>query len=354
MNDYGQFAIMPVTGKAVFNQNDRASWFSHKTEVSKPYYYSVYLADHDVTTEITPTERAARFRFTFPKTDSAFIVVDAFDRGSYIKIIPEENKIIGYSTRYASGKLINFKNYFVMKFDKPFSISYAWHDSIAEKSKLEVNAEHTGALVGFNITIKGEQVNVKVASSFISAEQAEQNLKEIGNDNFETVKAKGKAIWNKTLGKLSVAGGSVDQMRTFYSCMYRAVMFPNKLYEIDSDGKPVHWSPFNGKVLPGYMFAGTGFWDTFRALYPFLNLVFPAINKKMQQGLVNDYKEGGVLPEWSSPGYSNVMVGNNSAAVVSDAYIKGIKDYDINTLYTALIHGANTEGPEGTGRTGVS
>ena len=354
MNDYGQFAIMPVTGKAVFDQNERASWFSHKTEIAKPYYYSVYLADHDVTTEITPTERAACFRFTFPKTDSAFVVVDAFNRGSYIKIIPEENKIIGFSVRYASGNLINFKNYFVMKFDKPFSINYAWHDSVAEKTKLEVNADHAGALVGFSIKNKGEQVNVKVASSFISAEQAEQNLKEIGNDNFETVEAKGKAIWNKTLGKLSVAGGSVDQVRTFYSCMYRMLFFPNKLYEIDANGKPIHWSPYNGQVLPGYMFAGTGFWDTFRALYPFLNLMFPAINKEMQEGLINDYKEGGFLPEWSSPGYSNIMVGNNSASIVSDAYIKGMKGYDINTLYAALVHGANNEGPEGTGRTGVA
>lgn len=354
MNDYGQFAIMPLTGKAVFNEDLRASWFSHKTEVAKPYYYSVYLADHDVTTEITPTERAARFRFTFPKTDSAFVVVDAFDKGSYIKVIPNENKIIGYSTKYAAGKLTNFKNYFVMEFDKPFTISYVWHDSAAEKSKLELNADHAGALVGFSIKAKGEQVNVKVASSFISAAQAEQNLKEIGSDNFETVEAKGKTAWNKTLGKLSVAGGSADQVRTFYSCLYRAVMFPNKMYEIDAAGKPVHWSPYNGKVLPGYMFAGTGFWDTFRALYPFLNLMYPAINEEMQQGLINDYKEGGFLPEWSSPGYANVMVGNNSASVVADAYIKGLRNYDVNTLYEALVHGANNEGPEGTGRTGVA
>ncbi len=354
MNDYGQFAIMPVTGKAVFKEDDRASWFSHKAEVAKPYYYSVYLADHNVTTEITPTERAARFRFTFPKEDSAFIVVDAFDKGSYIKIIPNENKIIGYSTRYSSGKLTNFKDYFVMEFDKPFTVTYTWHDSVLEKSQLELQQNHVGALVGFNITTKGGQVNVKVASSFISAAQAEQNLKEIGNDDFETVESKAKAKWNNVLGKLAVEGSRIDQVRTFYSCLYRMVLFPNKLYEIDANGNPVHWSPYNGQVLPGYMFAGTGFWDTFRALYPFLNLMFPSINKEMQMGLINDYKEGGFLPEWSSPGYANVMVGNNSASIVSDAYIKGLRGYDINTLYEALVHGANNEGPEGTGRTGVA
>jgi predicted alpha-1,2-mannosidase len=353
MNDYGAFAIMPVTKHLKFTQDDRASWFSHKAETSKPYYYSVYLADADVTTEITPTERAAQFRFTFPKTDSSFVVVDALDKGSYIKIIPKENKIIGYTKRYASGKLQNFKNYFVVIFDKPFTISKAWHGKTLAQDSLEITGDHCGAIIGFKTT-KGEKVVVKTASSFISFEQAEINLKrELAGDSFDQTEAKAKAIWNKTLNHIQVEGGTVDQMRTFYSCFYRALFFPNKLYEIDAKGSIQHYSPFNGKVMPGYLFAGTGFWDTFRALYPFLNLVYPSINKEMQEGLINDYKEGGWLPEWSSPGYSNVMVGNNSASVVADAYIKGLRGYDINKLYEALIHGANGEGPEGTGRTGV-
>ena len=354
MNDYGQFSIMPVTGKAVFKEDERASWFSHKAEVATPYYYSVYLADHNVTTEITPTERAAMFRFTFPKTDSAFVVADAFDKGSYIKIIPSQNKIIGYSVRYSAGHYENFKNYFVMVFDHPFTTNYAWHDSIAETNTLELQKDHVGALVGFSIKNNDEKIIMKVASSFISAEQAEQNLKELGSDDFETVKNKAKAKWNDVLGKVAVESNDKDKLKTFYSCLYRTVIFPTKLYEIDAGGKPVHWSPYNGKTLPGYMFGGTGFWDTFRALYPLLNLMYPAINKEMQEGLINDYKEGGFLPEWSSPGYANVMVGNNSASIVSDAYIKGLRGYDINTLYEALVHGANNEGPEGTGRTGVA
>ncbi|MDQ2753659.1 MAG: GH92 family glycosyl hydrolase, partial [Bacteroidota bacterium] len=353
MNDYGQFSIMPVTKKPTFNEDERASWFSHKSEVATPYYYSVYLADHDVTTEIAPTERAAMFRFTFPKTDSAFVIADAFDKGTYIKIIPKENKIIGYSVRYSAGHYSNFKNYFVMVFDHSFTTNYTWHDSVAERNTLELQNNHVGAVVGFS-TAKGEKINMKVASSFISAEQAEQNLKEIGNDDFETVKKRAKQKWNEVLGKVLVESDDKDKLRTFYSCLYRMVIFPNKLYEINAAGKPVHWSPYNGKTESGYLFGGTGFWDTFRALYPFLNLMYPSINKEMQEGLINDYKEGGFLPEWSSPGYANVMVGNNSASVVSDAYIKGMRGYDINTLYDALVHGANNEGPEGTGRTGVA
>lgn len=352
MNDYGQFAIMPVTGMR-FSQDDRASWFSHKSETAKPYYYSVYLADHNITAEIAPTERAASFRFRFPQSDSSFVVVDAFNRGSYIKVIPAEKKIIGYSTRYSRGKMPGFKNYFVLYFDKAFSISNTWHANQLAKDTLEYTADHCGAIVGFK-TKKGELVNVRVASSFISFEQAELNLKEIGNADFETVKARAKATWNKTLSRIEPQGGTVDQMRTFYSCLYRTLFFPNRLYEKDAAGNIVHYSPYNGKVLPGYMFGGTGFWDTFRALYPFLNLLYPEINKEMQEGLINDYKEGGWLPEWSSPGYADIMIGNNSASVVADAYIKGLRGYDINTLYEALLHGANNEGPvSAVGRKGV-
>lgn len=355
MNDYGQFSVMPVTGKMKFNQDERASWFSHKAEIVKPYYYSVYLADANVTTEITPTERAAQFRFTFPKSDSSYVVIDAFDKGSYIKVIPKERKVIGYSTRYASGPLpANFKNYFVIYFDKAISSANTWHGNTLAKDTLELKSDHSGAIIGFK-TEKGEKIGMKVASSFISVEQAEISLKrELANDTFEATQQKSRAVWNKTLGKISIEGGTVDQTRTFYSSLYRTLFFPNKLYELDANNKVVHWSPYNGKTMSGYMFAGTGFWDTFRALYPFLNLVYPAINKEMQQGLVNDYKEGGWLPEWSSPGYANCMIGNNSASVVADAYIKGLRGYDIESLFEALKHGANNEGPnEAVGRAGV-
>jgi len=352
MNDYGQFAIMPVTGHLKVSQNGRASWFSHKAEDSRPYYYSVYLADHDVTAEITPTERTAQFRFTYPKSDSSYVIIDAFDRGSYIKVIPGERKIVGYSTKYARGPLKNFKNYFVIYVDKPITMAHTYSDS-TQTDSLELHAKHVMAAIGFK-TAHDEKVHMRVSSSFVSIEQAELNLKrEQGNDSFDATEQKAKGVWNKTLSRLTVEGGTVDQTRTFYSCLYRMLFFPNKLYELDANNQPIHYSPYTGTTKPGYMFAGTGFWDTFRALYPFLNLVYPSINKEMQMGLVNDYKEGGWLPEWSSPGYSNVMIGNNSASVVSDAYLKGGRGYDINTLYEALVHGANNAGPAGTGRTGV-
>ncbi|WP_343686834.1 GH92 family glycosyl hydrolase [Chryseobacterium gleum] len=354
MNDYGAFAIMPGVGKVKFKEDERASWFSHKAEVATPYFYSVYLADINVTTEFTPTERASYFKFDFPKTDSAYVVVDALNKGSYIKILPKERKILGYTTRYSTGKYENFKNYFVIQFDKDFELTKTWKDDKLVNDQLEITSDHTGAVVGFKLKNK-ETVYAKVASSFISFEQAELNLKrEIGTRSFEQVKTDAKNIWNKTLGKIDVKGGTDQQMRTFYSSLYRTLFFPQKLYEIDAQNKIKHWSPYNGKIVDGRMFAGTGFWDTFRALYPFLNLVYPSINVEMQEGLANAYKEGGFLPEWSSPGYSDIMIGNNSASVVADAYIKGLRGYDVEALWQAVKHGADNEGPiEAVGRAGV-
>ena len=340
INDYGQFAIMPVTGKAVFNQDERASWFSHKAETATPYYYKVYLADHDVVTEIAPTERAAAFRFTFPENDHSYVVVDAFDKGSFVKVIPSENKIIGYTTKNSGGVPANFKNYFVLVFDKPFTYTAAVASGVIDTNKLEATDNHAGALIGFK-TRKGEQVNVRVASSFISPEQAELNLKELGTDNIEQIAAKGRKVWNEVLGRIEVKDDDIDHLRTFYSCLYRSVLFPRSFYEIDAKGQVMHYSPYNGEVRPGYMFTDTGFWDTFRCLFPFLNLMYPSMNQKMQEGLVNTYKESGFLPEWASPGHRDCMVGNNSASVVADAYIKGLRGYNIETLWEALKHGAN-------------
>ncbi|MDR1091591.1 MAG: GH92 family glycosyl hydrolase [Prevotella sp.] len=353
INDYGQFAIMPVTGEPVFNENERASWFSHKAEIAKPYYYKVYLADHDIVTEIVPTSRAAMFRFTFPERDKSYVVIDAFDNGSYIKIIPEENKIIGYTTKNSGGVPGNFRNYFVVVFDKPFTYTASIGENNIRSGINEMNGDHAGAIIGFS-TRKGEEVCARVASSFISFEQAGINMKELGSKTFEQIEQEGRDEWNEVLGKIVIEDDNIDNLRTFYSCLYRSVLFPRSFYEYDAQGNVVHYSPYNGQVLPGYMFTDTGFWDTFRCLFPFLNLFYPSMNQKMQEGLVNAYKESGFLPEWASPGHRGCMVGNNSASVVADAWLKGLKGYDIETLWEAVVHGANAVHPaiSSTGRLG--
>ena len=345
MNDYGQFSMMATVNKLAFKEEERASWFNHKSETATPYFYQTYLADYNVTVAFTPTERAAQFQFTFPKSDSAFIVIDAFDKGSYIKIDEKNRKLYGYSTQFSRGPLVNFKNYFIIEFDKPFTKTVLWKDSFFVENIKELQTARTGAVIQFH-TLEKEKITARVGTSFISFDQAQISLnRELGKDNFEQTKAKAKKLWNDKLGAIKVEGGTEAQMRTFYSCLYRTLFFPHKMYEINAQNKIVHYSPYDGKVYDGYRFAGTGFWDTFRALYPLLNLFYPSINKEMQEGLINDYKEGGWLPEWSSPAYSDIMIGNNSASIVAEAYIKGLRGYDIEKLYEALIHGANNEGP---------
>lgn len=343
INDYAAFSLMAITGRIKTGENERASWFSHKSEIARPYYYSVYLADYDITAEVTPTERAAIFRFTFPESDSSYILLDGFKKGSMVKIIPAERKITGYCRNNHGGVPENFHNYFVAVFDHDFITTDTWHGDTIDLNTLEQEGSHSGAILGFR-TKAGEKIGVRVASSFISHEQALLNLtRETGGKDFEAVKEEGRGEWNKQLGRIEVEGGTADQQRTFYSCLYRMILFPRQFSEINENNEIIHYSPYNGEVLPGHMYTDNGFWDTFRALFPFFTLMYPDVDAKIMEGLVNAYKESGWLPEWASPGHRDCMIGSNSASLIADAYNKGIRGYDIETLYEAIIK--NTKGP---------
>mgnify|MGYP000064841937 CR=1 FL=1 len=354
INDYAAFSLMPVVGELIVDQEERASWFSHKAEIAKPYYYRVYLADHDVTTEITPTQRAAQFRFTFPESNDSYVLLDAFDKGSYVKILPEERTIIGYCRNNSGGVPDNFHNYFIAVFDKDFEEVATWNDWNVDQGKTEDKGNHVGAVVRFK-TGKSESVHVKVASSFISPEQARLNLqREVGQDDFDTTRKKAKAVWNRELGRIEVKGGTLAQRQNFYTAFYRTLLFPRDFSEIDKDGNEVHYSPYNGKVLPGPMFTDNGFWDTFRAAFPLNTLLYPDQNARMMQGLANTFKESGWLPEWASPGHRGCMIGSNSASIIADSYLKGIRGYDIDTLYKGILKNSENVGPiQSVGRFGV-
>ena len=361
INDYGQFSLMPIVGKPVFDEEQRASWFSHKAEKATPYYYSVYLADYDVTAELCPTERAALMSFTFPQTDSAHVVVDAFDKGSFIKVFPKERKVVGFSTRNSGGVPENFRNYFVIEFDHDFeafvNVKDGQYQGMVQGGYQETyqqEGNHVGTIISFKIRQRGEKVVARVASSFISESQAWQNLQELGQADMQQLCQQGRNRWNEVLGKIEVEDEDIDHLRTFYSCLYRSVLFPRAFYEKNAAGEVVHYSPYNGTVQKGYMFTDTGFWDTFRCLFPLLNLMYPSVNEKIQAGLANTYLESGFLPEWASPGHRGCMVGNNSASVVADAYLSGLRGYDAETLWQAVVHGANAVHPEvnSTGRHG--
>ena len=355
INDYGQFAIMPVRDVAAVDQDSRASWFSHKSETARPYCYQVYLADHDINVEMAPSDRAASFQFTYPLSETSGVIVDAYDEGSYIKVMPELQAVVGYTTKNCGGVPENFRNWFVVVFDKPFENFMVYdgpHKGLEESFEFE--GDHALASVSFR-TQRGESVNLRAASSFISLDQAWINLEEVGDKTFAQVRDEARQRWNDVLGRIQVGGGTEDQYRTFYSCLYRATLFPRKFYEIDAEGNPVHYSPYNGQVCDGYLYTDTGFWDTFRSLFPLLNLVYPSVNREMQMGLANIARENEFLPEWASPGHRGCMVGQNSASVVADAIVKGITPQEEwQTLYDCLVYGTENVHPEvsSTGRLG--
>lgn len=346
INDYAAFSLMPVTGTGRITEEQRASWFSHKAEVARPWYYSVYLADYDITAEVTPTERASLFRFTFPESDSAAVVIDAFAGGSMITIIPGERKIIGYCRNNHGGVPDNFHNYFVIVFDREFDFSSVWVDGTSVPGGSTGEGDRVIASVGFR-TARGEKISARVASSFISPQQAEINLdRETDDRSFDNVRDAAREIWNRELGRIRVEGGTEDQVRTFYSTLYRALLFPRMFYEYDGEGKIVHYSPYNGQVLPGRLFTDNGFWDTFRAAMPLITLLCPEMSSHIMEGLENAYLESGWLPEWASPGHRNCMIGSNSASLITDAYLKGIREgYRIDTLWNALVKNTQGHGP---------
>jgi len=282
------------------------------------------------------------------------LVVDGYFKDSYVKIFPAERKIIGYAKNNSGGVPENFKNYFVIYTDKDFEQVFGVEDEMITPDQLEMTSAHSGAIIRFK-TKAGEQVNLKIASSFISAEQAELNLeKEIDNKGFDEIKTIAENTWNAQLNRIAIEGGTQKQLITFYTALYHTMLFPRRFYEYNKENKIVHYSPYNGKVYDGYMFTDNGFWDTFRAAFPLFNLLFPELNSQIMEGLANTYKESGWLPEWASPGHRKCMIGSHSASIIADAYLKGIPIKDIDTLYAAIVKNTQQAGPLGSlGRFGV-
>lgn len=345
IGDYAAFSLMPVFGQMAFNENDRASEFSHDQEVAEPSYYRVRLDKWKATAEVTPTERCARFRFTFEEQGDGYIVLDAFPGNSSVEVIPSENKIIGISRYNRGGVPANFANYFIVIFDKPFTGHGTWEPNKTQADAAKLEAKHAGAFVKFD-TRSTRVIECRVVSSFISHEQALRNLEEVGKADFDTIRQRAEKTWNEALGRAKVEGGSEDQKRTFYSAMYRSIVYPHRFHELNAEGKPIYFSPYDGKVHEGVLYTDTGFWDTFRAAHPLYNLLFPEISAEILQGLLSAYEQSGWLPSWSSPGHRDCMIGNHAFSLFADGWVKGIQSFDAAKAVAAMVHDANHQGPD--------
>jgi predicted alpha-1,2-mannosidase len=343
-NDYAVFSLMPETGLLVLNNADRGSKFSHENETAKPNYYQVKF-DNKINTEISPTERGAHLRFSFPKNKASFLVLDGYTGMSGVQIDSKNRRITGFvSNGRGMARIEGFKNYFVIQFDKPFKNQGVWENETNQKweDKTAGEGKGYGAYIEFK---EGEVVQAKIASSYISTAQAELNLKsELGKfKNQEDTRAAAKEIWNKHLRKILVEGGTEEQLRTFYSCFFRASLFSRKFYELKENGDPHYFSPYDGKVHDGYMYTDTGFWDTFRAQFPLNILLYPEMQGRYVAALVEAQKQRGWLPSWSFPSESGGMIGNHAISLLADAWVKGVQTFDPKEALDAYFHEATNE-----------
>jgi predicted alpha-1,2-mannosidase len=346
VNDYAVFSLMPVTGNLVVNEDKRAASFSHDNEIAQPGYYKVKL-DNNITTEMTPTERGAHLRFTFPKRAGAYLVLDGYTKMSMVSINPKTKTITGYvnNCRWAPQ---GFKNYFIITFDKPFTAYGTWENKKNTITAGNTTAEGDG--VGAYIKFKdGETVQAKVASSYINPAQAALTLQtELGGYiSFNDTRKAADKVWNALLGRMAVEGGTEEEKATFYSCMYHANLFSHQFFEYGKDGKPYYYSPYDGKVHDGYMYTDNGFWDTFRAQFPLNTVLHPKMEGQLVQALLDAQQQCGWLPSWSFPGETGGMLGNHSISLLADAWMKGIRSFDPKQALEAYYHEATNKGPWG-------
>ena len=345
VGDYGVFSLMPVP-ELVVDESKRATPFSHDKEIAKPHYYKVTL-ENGITTEFSPTTRSAHFRLSFPAKGDAFLVLDGYTKTSQVQIDVANHRITGYVHNGAFSPKTH-KNYFIIQFDKPFVSYGTWENrkNTIQKNNLSREGEGIGAYVQF---AKGSKVQAKVSTSYISPEQAEVTMtRELGkHSSVEVTKQAAADVWNQLLNRVLVEGGTEEDMKTFYSCMFRANLFSHKFYEEKEDGSPYYYSPYDEKIHDGYMFTDNGFWDTFRSQFPLTNILHPTMQGQYMQALLDAQEQCGWLPSWSFPSETGGMVGNHSISLLTDAWVKGIRTFDPEKALKAYAHEAMNKGPWG-------
>ncbi len=355
LGDYGTFSIMPMSGELIIDPVRRASEFDHNDEIATPYSYSVILKKSNIKAEVVPTLRGGCFNITFQEANSSYILLDAMNDESYLRIIPQQNRIVGFCKNNSGGAPKNFATYFVLEFDKPFTSHTLWNKDSLNSTKKEIRGEGVGVAIKF-FTNRNEKILVKVATSFISIPQAITNFNaELADYSFDELKIQANQAWNNELNKIVVEGGTNDDKTLFYTSFYRALLFPKIFYEFDETGKIIHYSPFDGKVHNSFLYTDIGFWNAHHTLFPFFTLLYPEMNSNILKGITNAYKEGGRLPQHPSPGYRNIYVGNHAGAIFADAYAKGIRDFDADLAYQAIKKDAIVIAPKyAPGRDGLT
>ena len=360
MGDRQTFQVMPAaTGTPDGMRGTRALEFRHDNETARPYYYGVTF-ENGMRTEFSPTDHAAVFRFTFTGNASS-LIFDNVDNSSALAVDAANGVITGYSDN-RSGLSTGATRLFVYaKLDRP----------IVSSGMLPAGNRVSTGFVGFD-TSADKVVTMRVATSLISLDQARHNLElEIGPDeSLDSVRDRAKALWDKQLHVVEVEGASEDQQVTLYSNLYRMFLYPNSAFEnTGTADQPVYRhavqsstttpasSPTHtgAPVVDGKVYVNNGFWDTYRTAWPAYDLFTPNQAGELINGFLQQYKDGGWVSRWSSPGYANLMVGTSSDVAFADAYVKGVRGFDVSAAYQAALKDATVMPPnDNVGRKGFA
>ena len=325
LDDYGQATFLPFNGEPSPEAAERASSYRAAELEMAPHALALRLMRYRCRLELAPTERCAAMRFTFEESGPAGVFIDlpGDDAEAHFD---DQRRMVTALTRANHGGV-----------PKGFAAYYAVHCDAPTKG-FEVKELQGRRVAVLRIAAEaGKPVTLRVGTSFISFDQAVRNLgSEIGDKPFDQVKSEAAAVWEAALGRVRIEGATETQRRIFYSCLYRALLFPRIWHERAADGKLVHFSVYNGKIEPGVMYADHGYWDDYRAWYPMMALMYPERLSEILQAWVNAFKEGGWFPQFPCPGYRNCMTGSPIDFVFGDAVAKGITGFDVEAAFRGL------------------
>lgn len=345
--DYGSVTLMPVTGKLVTDWKKYQAPFSHKDEISTPYYYKVALPKYDVTAELTATKRCGMMRLTAGKDGNLYVLVTPnSDRGKgYIKVEKDSNEIVGYNPAYriyqGSGQPAGFSGYFVVQFMTPFTESGTFRSGTVLSGQSLDGGNNIGAYVGFQMK-KGGDILVRIGTSFTSIAEAKKNLAaEIPGWNFDAVSESAKAAWEKDLGGIKISGGTFKEKQIFYTAMYHTMQQPRLFSDVDGSYPMFSKQYRTGKLDKGEYYGDFSMWDIFRADLPLYELLSPERVDNLVRSIILKGKEGGwlpIFPCWNN--YTSEMIGDHSTAFIASAFNKGIRDYNVSEAYRLMRRNA--------------
>lgn len=341
--DYGSFTFMPITGKLQTKASVYATRFFHKDELSTPAYYRVKLPQYNLQAEMTATLRAAMLRFTAAKTDSLYFLVtsNSDEKQGFVKVNRKTGEVYGYNPVHRIyqgwGKPAGFSGYFVMKVEKVFSRTGTFSEGNVFTADSISHQKDIGVYLGFKLE-KGEQLQVKIGTSFSSIEGARKNLEaEIQGWNFDRLAEKNKQVWEKALRQTEVQTSSEKDKRIFYTALYHVMQHPRLYNDIDGTYPRFAGNYQLNKLSKGNYYDDFSMWDIYRAHLPLMEILQPRLVNDWAQSMVLKGVQGGwlpIFPCWNS--YTSAMIGDHGTAFIASAYNKGIRDFDVDEAYRLM------------------